>query len=740
MTSDRRSRRPHRPPELPDEADALSDERPTDEIPAVDDDHGDFDNEEGYEEEATSEFDGRSPIQQELARRGLKDVDQDFEEVSSRIATPEVEDDQDDGETYVAPPGGIDEEEAIEEEDVEAPDDLSESVTGEEGALIFGGEEVSTDDASPTFVGNLPAVSEDEELDDPSEKTEILSVATEEALPDIPMLYVETAEGTSDVEVADDLFVMGRAPDCHVVLPDQLVSRKHAVIEHREDGWYLVDQNSGNGTYLNDERISESLLYDGDVIQVGDAAITFTAPGSEAPADGEGGRPPVEKTQMLQASDVGIVQGTQAGPAPKPKSKRTRLIIIAGCIVVLIGILGIAKKLTSDSGPSPEEIAAQKKQAQIARQQELEKQARGAFEKVKTMANEKRWTEALPLIRKVAEVLPKDNLVAEYKTTIEREDAASKAMVEAQAKVAVDDFESAIGILNTIPADSFQAEKAKTLKEQMEAKRLDYKLEEARKALDTKEYEKVIILSDEVLSADPSNTAAAELKHRAEAKLNKPVVSSRRKKRKKVVKPPPIKKSKTLLIGDCLADFRAAKIDGALAKATTSGVSAEGNKELRRFQKLYNRGAELARNPGQAPKAEQFLLQALKLSKKLGGGKGKITKDLHAKLAKVYFVKGVDAHNSRRYPQAYKAYTAALKYRPDLKQAQARMHTLEGEARKLYETAYVIKSTQPDKAITHCRTVMQMVKKNNYAYSRCSKLINQLKGPDSGGGGEGDGF
>ncbi|MBW1807264.1 MAG: FHA domain-containing protein [Deltaproteobacteria bacterium] len=732
MTSDRRSRRPQRPPQLPDEADALSDERPTDEIPAVNEEPGDF-ADEGYEEEETSEFDGRSPIQQELARRGLKDMDEDFEEVSSRIVTPEVDDVEDDGETYVAPPGGLEEE----DQEVETPEDLSASTKDEEGAMIFGDEEVSTDDAGPTFVGNLPAVSDDD-LDEPSEKTEILSVVEDEAPPDVPMLLVETAEGTSDVEVADEIFVLGRAPDCHVVLPDQLVSRNHAAIEHREDGWYLVDQNSGNGTFLNDERISESLLYDGDLIQIGDAAITFTAPGSEPPAD----RPRVEKTMMLQASDAGVVQGTQAGPVPKPKSKRTRLIIIAGCIVVLIGILGIAKKLTSSSGPSPEEIAAQKKQAQIKRHQELEKQAREAFEKVKAMAKEERWTEALPLIRKVAAVLSKDKMVAEYLTTIEREDAASKAMVEAQAKVAVDDFESAIGILNTIPKESMQAEKAQILKKQMETKRLDYKLEAARKALDTKEYEKVVILADEVLSADPSNTAAAELKHRAEAKLHKPVVSAgRRKKRKRIVRPPTIRKSRTLLIGDCLVDFRAAKIDGALAKATTSGVSSEGNKQLRKFQKLYSRGTELARNPGQAPKAEKFLLQALTLSKKLGGGKGKITKDLHAKLGKVYFVKGVDAHNRRRYPQAFSAYKSALKYRPDLKQAQTRMATLEGEARKLYETAYVIKSTQPDKAIIHCKTVMKMVKSNNYAYGRCKKLINQLKGPgDMGSHGDGDGF
>ena len=59
-------------------------------------------------------------------------------------------------------------------------------------------------------------------------------------------------------------------------------------------------------------------------------------------------------------------------------------------------------------------------------------------------------------------------------------------------------------------------------------------------------------------------------------------------------------------------------------------------------------------------------------------------------------------------------------------------------ARRLYETAYVIKLNQPDKAISHCQTVMKMVKKDNYAYGRCKKLISKLQAGSGSSGGSGD--
>lgn len=63
--------------------------------------------------------------------------------------------------------------------------------------------------------------------------------------------------------------------NCDIVLEgDSFISSRHACIETRPDGAWLVDLASTNGTYLNGTRISEDrLLRKGDRIQVGSAVL-----------------------------------------------------------------------------------------------------------------------------------------------------------------------------------------------------------------------------------------------------------------------------------------------------------------------------------------------------------------------------------------------------------------------------------------------------------------------------------
>lgn len=63
--------------------------------------------------------------------------------------------------------------------------------------------------------------------------------------------------------------------DCDIVLDgDSFISSRHARIETRPDGAWLVDLASTNGTYLNGTRITEDrLLRRGDRIQVGSAVL-----------------------------------------------------------------------------------------------------------------------------------------------------------------------------------------------------------------------------------------------------------------------------------------------------------------------------------------------------------------------------------------------------------------------------------------------------------------------------------
>ena len=68
---------------------------------------------------------------------------------------------------------------------------------------------------------------------------------------------------------------IGRRPDADVFLDDVTVSRDHALLVHRADGWHLDDLGSLNGTYVNRERIESKTLSDGDELQVGKYKLTF---------------------------------------------------------------------------------------------------------------------------------------------------------------------------------------------------------------------------------------------------------------------------------------------------------------------------------------------------------------------------------------------------------------------------------------------------------------------------------
>lgn len=61
----------------------------------------------------------------------------------------------------------------------------------------------------------------------------------------------------------------GRNLECDVVLPERQVSRQHAEIYLDQGLYYLRDLDSKNGTYVNDQLVSETVrLQDGDSVQI----------------------------------------------------------------------------------------------------------------------------------------------------------------------------------------------------------------------------------------------------------------------------------------------------------------------------------------------------------------------------------------------------------------------------------------------------------------------------------------
>ncbi|MCU0310763.1 MAG: DUF3662 and FHA domain-containing protein [Acidimicrobiales bacterium] len=70
---------------------------------------------------------------------------------------------------------------------------------------------------------------------------------------------------------------VGRLPECDITVVDPNVSRQHAQIRSRGDGFVVVDLGSTNGTRVNGVRVSERELHDGDELGFGNVRLTFQA-------------------------------------------------------------------------------------------------------------------------------------------------------------------------------------------------------------------------------------------------------------------------------------------------------------------------------------------------------------------------------------------------------------------------------------------------------------------------------
>jgi len=80
--------------------------------------------------------------------------------------------------------------------------------------------------------------------------------------------------------LTDTPVVLGRGNDCDIRINDHSVSRRHARIQPGADGYYAVDLQSTNGTFVNDVPASICKLKDGDYLRVGNCIYRYLAGGN----------------------------------------------------------------------------------------------------------------------------------------------------------------------------------------------------------------------------------------------------------------------------------------------------------------------------------------------------------------------------------------------------------------------------------------------------------------------------
>ena len=93
-------------------------------------------------------------------------------------------------------------------------------------------------------------------------------------------------------DLTSDQTNLGRGEECELRLPDENISRLHAVISLRSDGYWVSDLGSLNGVLVNGKKVESAYLIDGDRIKLGATTITFRRPPLSEPAESPGAAPP----------------------------------------------------------------------------------------------------------------------------------------------------------------------------------------------------------------------------------------------------------------------------------------------------------------------------------------------------------------------------------------------------------------------------------------------------------------
>lgn len=71
---------------------------------------------------------------------------------------------------------------------------------------------------------------------------------------------------------------IGRSSTNNIVIDADSVSMVHARILQKDDEWWILNLLSTNGTYVNERKVTDSRLRDGDRIHFGDAEFVFQNP------------------------------------------------------------------------------------------------------------------------------------------------------------------------------------------------------------------------------------------------------------------------------------------------------------------------------------------------------------------------------------------------------------------------------------------------------------------------------
>ncbi len=535
----------------------------------------------------------------------------------------------------------------------------------------------------------------------------------------------------------DGEYVIGRAADNPICIPDTSVSRKHVLVRRLGGGWAASDLGSGNGTLLNGEPISDEMpLSHGDVLTLGDTEVTFQdasnatmmmpAPSAPPPRPGRSGsRSAAPAAPAADASDEGGEAAVPRRPPPRPESRarparggrgaaapdpeaqkrKKRLLIMTAAVFAMLVVLLAAIKVKQQQQAEAEAAAA-------AAADERRAALSGLFQDAKNLIREGKWVEAKAKLLELQEAEPEYVQLPDYLARVEKEIPNQEALDAAKAALDKNQLGKAAASLAKVASDTQLFEQLRTYRVALNDK-ADKRVREAQALMDQKQLDAAKAITDDVLAAIPE--------HRDGKVIAEQVAQAIEIRDRPAPPPPP---PTTVKPWDQAVNlFRDGDQKGAMDMATSCAGRHSQCKtlvtQMTEFGNLYRRLEDLD---------AKGLIRLLDLDKKITNGRGsKLARNAGTRASNIFFKSASSAKASGQFGVAMANAQRALQADPSHAGANNIVAELRQKAKDLYLQAYALKDSDPQEAVPKFREVMAMTSSDDETHQKAKSWIEKIQ-------------
>lgn len=325
--------------------------------------------------------------------------------------------------------------------------------------------------------------------------------------------------GGQTFTIREAVSLVGRGKDTAITVIDPSISRIHAKLTVTQSNDYVLqDLKSSNGTYVNDQRIDQTVLRNGDRIRFGNVEFRFEASGAAGEAPD---RPTASPADIVASPAMPIPPAVARGPAgpavPPPAAGSYRLgeqeaveeeipargggrwlvVGIVGLLVVAVAILVVVLMTRGPSGsptvvPDETRAAAEKAAEEVERRERRERRKREEveeeLEQARALIQRRRWDQALISLQTVIDLDPTNEEVLKHRALIANEKPNAEHFAAAEAAAEHRDWAKALAEYEAIPERSVYRVDAQEAARAIRGKRAAI-LEEAEEAERSKDWE-----------------------------------------------------------------------------------------------------------------------------------------------------------------------------------------------------------------------------------------------------------